>query len=358
MAHRSIDPDRTGIALGARHFAACILQRPLVGWIEAETVELAGNEPARRALGALRDAWPVGLRAAGFSLGSALGLDADALDDFAALTARVAPARIVVRLAWPVRDDEIANAKLPLPYDDESLIRVGRDVDAIQARLRRPVLIENPPSRRGRINSALDEAQFLAALARQTGCGIACDLANLHVSTRNHGGDPQRWIDALPACTVGAVRIAGHDTIALADDELLIADGTGPVPGAIWALHGIAARRFPGAPTMLAWTAGATRLERLVAEATRADRWRRAALDMSIAYAEAAAISSAEPASVVGTRFFEFGSGGIVSRPQIATAQRRGVSLPPGGHADRVASDRPARVGGTAAAAEPNALPA
>ncbi|MBL8839256.1 MAG: DUF692 family protein [Alphaproteobacteria bacterium] len=355
MAPRPIDPDRTGIALDPRQFAACILQRPLVGWIEAAVDELAGNEPARRALAALRDAWPLGLRAGAFSLGSARGLDTRPLDDLAGLSARLDPARIVVRLAWPTCDGDATNPQLPLPYDDETLIRVGRDVDAIQARLRRPVLIENPPARRHRLNSALDEAQFLAALVRQTGCGIACDLANLLVGTRNHGGDPQRWLDALPGSSVGMVRIAGHGTIARADGAVLIADGAGPVPGAVWALHGIAARRFPGAPTMLAWTAGPVRLDRLAAEATRADRWRRAALDMSIAYAEAPAAS---PDEIAGTRFFEFGSGGIASRSPIAAAQRRGVPFPPGGHADRAASDRAARVGGTVAAAGPSAVPA
>lgn len=348
MAARSIDPDRTGIALGARHFSACILQRPTIGWIEADCTEIAGSPPARHALAALRHAWPVGLRTRAFSLGA--GINEAALADLADLDGSLAPARITVPLAWPQAEGPFPGALLPLPYDETTLARVARDVDAIQDRLRRTILVENPPARRARLNSAAAEAEFLAALVRRTGAGIACDLANLHVATRNHGGDAQSWLGALPGPAIGAIRIAGVDRVALADDEWLIADGTGPVTGAVWALHGIATRCFPGAPSLLAWTAAGPRLERLVAEATRADRWRRAALDVAMVYFD----DDAEPQrGARGEVIPQFGSGAVVARSTMAAIQRQGALNPPGEPPGRAPSGRTAHVGGAGAAAEP-----
>src|SRR5215470_16243854 len=103
---RTPDPDRSGIAIGARHFAACMLQRPAVGWLELDLGGLAASEPAAQAAAALRAAWPLGLRATGFALGAPRGRDGGGLaervlDGCAELVARLSPARIVVALAWP-----------------------------------------------------------------------------------------------------------------------------------------------------------------------------------------------------------------------------------------------------------------
>jgi uncharacterized protein (UPF0276 family) len=327
----SLDPDRSGIAIGTRHYAACMLQRPTVGWLELELGGLATSEPAAQAAAALRAAWPVGLRAAGFALGAAGRLAGAALDACAEVVARFSPSRISVALAWP--DAGFPNPALNLPYDDATLARVAADVDRLQARLRRAVLIENPPGRPRATPFATDEAHFLAALVHRTGCGLMVDLANLHVSSANRGGEPRQWLAALPGSAVGALRVAGHGLTAFADDTLLIADRSAPPGETVWALHEAASRRFPGAPTLVAWDTGA--LAPLAAEAARADRRRRAALDGGLVYAEP-----------------EFGSGGIVARSPATADQRRGWLFSPGEPAARAAPDRAARVGGAAVAAE------
>ncbi len=326
---QSLDPDRSGIAIGARHYAACILQRPAVGWLELDLASVA-SEPARHAALALRAAWPLGVRTAGFALGTAPGLpDAD-LEACADHVAQIAPARITVALAWP--DPGFPNPALSFPYDDEALARVAVDVDRLQARLRHAVLIENPPARPRATPFATDEAHFLAALAHRTGCGLAVDLGNLHVSSANRGGEPLRWLNALPGAAVGALRVAGHGLTAFADGTLLIADRGTPPDETAWALHAAATRRFPGAPTVVAWETPV--LARLAAEAARADRRRRAALDLGIAYADP-----------------EFGSGGIVARSPATEDQRYGL-FSPGEPANHLPPDRAARVGGAAVAAE------
>ena len=45
--------------------------------------------------------------------------------------------------------------------------------------------------------AAMDEAEFLSELVRRSGCGLLCDVNNIHVSAQNHGFDPQSYLDAV-----------------------------------------------------------------------------------------------------------------------------------------------------------------
>ena len=60
----------------------------------------------------------------------------------------------------------------------------------MQSRLGRQILIENPSAYLAYAGSEMDEAEFLSALVRRTGCGLLCDVNNIYVTTRNLGGDP------------------------------------------------------------------------------------------------------------------------------------------------------------------------
>ncbi len=140
-----------------------------------------------------------------------------------------------------------------------------------QDRLGRALLIENPSSYLRYRHSTIPEWEFMAELARRSGCGLLLDVNNVYVSARNHGFDARAWIEAIPAGCVGEIHLAGHTVKSFPDGEILIDTHNRPVCEGVWALYRAAAARFPGTPALIEWDNNLPPLEALVAEARRAD---------------------------------------------------------------------------------------
>ena len=102
-------------------------------------------------------------------------------------------------LCWSSVGGVHANDLLPLPYTEEALAHVGARVEQVQERLGRRILVENVSSYlRVRASRAMPEWEFLAEVARRSGCGMLLDVNNIYVSAHNHGFDAQRYLDAIP----------------------------------------------------------------------------------------------------------------------------------------------------------------
>lgn len=260
-----------GIGLRATHHDAIVADRPPVGWFEAHAENYMGGGAPRAALHRIRRDWPVALHGVGLSLGSADGIDAGHLDRLAALAGEVEPLFVSEHLAWSGLAGRYLNDLLPLPYTDETLALVARHVDQVQTRLRRPILVENPSCYLRFGDSTIPEGEFLAALARQTGCGLLLDVNNLHVNAINIGTAPAAVIAALDSRTVAEIHVAGHHRADHDDVTLLIDDHGAAVSEAVWSLYAQAVARFPAAATLVEWDANLPPLDRLVAEAREAD---------------------------------------------------------------------------------------
>ena len=97
---------------------------------------------------------------------------------------RFEPALVSEHLAWSQAAGVYLNHLLPLPYTEESLAAVCRNLDEVQTVLGRRVLVENPSAYLRFATSAIPEAQFLAELVRRTGCGLLCDVNNVYVTAK------------------------------------------------------------------------------------------------------------------------------------------------------------------------------
>ena len=148
-----------------------------------------GQGPAFRALERLRPDYPVSLHGVGLSLGSTDGIDDAHLARLKRLADGLDPFLISEHLSWSAIEGVYLNDLLPLPYTEEALDITSRHVDQVQTRLGRPILVENPSSYLRYRHSTIEEPAFLAELARRTGCGLLCDINNIHVSGRNLGFD-------------------------------------------------------------------------------------------------------------------------------------------------------------------------
>jgi uncharacterized protein (UPF0276 family) len=117
----------------------------------------------------------------------------------------------------------------------------------------------------------MPEWEFLAELARRSGCGILLDVNNVYVSARNHGFDAQRYLRALPAEAIGEIHLAGFSVNRFEDGELLIDTHSRPVAEEVWALYAVTVARLGPRPTLIEWDADIPPLGVLVAEAHEAD---------------------------------------------------------------------------------------
>ena len=69
------------------------------------------------------------------------------------------------------------------------------------------MLLENPSTYVGIAESVIPEVEFLAEIARRTGCELLLDVNNVLVSARNQGQSAMSYLDAFPLDRVGeAVR--------------------------------------------------------------------------------------------------------------------------------------------------------
>jgi uncharacterized protein (UPF0276 family) len=260
-----------GIGLRAPHVGDLIAGKARAAWLEVHAENYMGGGRAQRALLSLRATHPISLHCVGLNLGSTQALDAPHVERLRTLVEAIEPVFVSDHLAFTGIGGVFTNALLPIIYDEDTLEIVVAKVGALQERIRRRVLIENPSLYLAFRDSNIAEPQFLAELAKRSGCGLLCDVNNIVVSAANVGFDPVTYLDDLPAVAICEIHLAGHTERALAEGRLLVDDHGSAVPDRVMALYSTALRRFGPVPTLVEWDTRIPELSVLLAEARRAD---------------------------------------------------------------------------------------
>jgi uncharacterized protein (UPF0276 family) len=268
-------PARAGIGLRFPHHRLVLAERPATAWFEVHPENYLGFGVIAEDLEAIRLDYPVSLHATGLSLGSAGGLDPQHLADLAELCRRIEPGLVSDHLSWSAAGGVHLPDLLPLPYDDETLAVVARNVDQAQTAFGRTILIENPSTYLAYSGGSLAEAQFLAELVAVAGCGVLLDVNNVAVSAGNLGQAPaarlQALLDHIPASAVGEIHLAGHAVRPLDDGTLLrIDDHASPVSAEVWALFETALDQLGPRPSLIEWDTDIPAFAVLSAEAAAA----------------------------------------------------------------------------------------
>ncbi len=266
-------PRRAGVGLKAEHYRTVLETQPDIGFFEVHAENYMGEGgPPHRYLSAVRDLYPLSLHGVGLSIGADRPLDRDHLRRLKALVARYAPALFSEHLAWSSHDVGFLNDLLPVPYTAQTLMRISDHIDAIQETLGRQMLLENPSTYLAFAESTYSEIDFIAEIARRTGCGLLLDVNNVHVASTNQQWDPFAYIDAYPLAAVREIHLAGHAREA--DEKgrpLLIDTHDRAVAETVWELFAHAVRRIGPVPTLIEWDAAVPDWPTLKAEADRAD---------------------------------------------------------------------------------------
>jgi uncharacterized protein (UPF0276 family) len=264
-------PARAGIGLRREHFDAFANGRPDVAFLEVHTENYfheGGQEP--RLLDRLRSDYPLSLHGVGLALGSVEPLDRAHVARVAAAIRRFEPAVVSEHACWGRVDGEHFNDLLPLPFTEEAVRHLATRVAELQDALGRRILVENVSQYLKFRHSTLGEGEFLAAVARESGCGLLLDVNNLYVNAVNVGFDPLETIDRLPRDAVAEVHLAGHLRKDVHGHALLIDDHGSRVSEPVWALYARTLARFGPLPTLIEWDTEVPPLEVLLSEAAHA----------------------------------------------------------------------------------------
>lgn len=261
-----------GIGLRSPHLADIARDRPATGFLEIHAENYLANSPALRTVERLREDYEFSVHAVGLSLGSVDGLDEAHLDRVAALIHRLEPTLVSDHLSWSRADGRYFNDLLPLPYTEEALQVVERNVHRLQERLGRQVLVENPSCYLAFAHSTLSEPEFLAELARRTGCGLLLDANNIVVTAHNLRLDARAWLQELPPAAIGQYHLAGHAVNDADGEPILIDDHGSRVGEGAWSLFGEIVRRYGPRPTLIEWDTDLPALDVLLDEARQAGR--------------------------------------------------------------------------------------
>lgn len=274
----------TGIGLRAPHLTEISNDRPSIGFLEIHAENYLAPTAALHTVERLRCDYPLSIHAVGLSLGSVDGLDEAHLDRVAALVERVEPMLVSDHLSWSSMGARYYNDLLPLPYTEEALAVVVRNVQRLQERLGRRVSIENPSCYLGFRHSTLSEPEFLAEVVRRSGCGLLLDANNVVVTAHNLRLDPAGWLKDLPVHAVTEYHLAGHAVNDADGEPVLIDDHGSRIDDRVFELFGEMVHRYGRRPTLVEWDTDIPALDVLLGEARRAARM----LEAGRAYARAA----------------------------------------------------------------------
>jgi hypothetical protein len=129
-----------------------------------------------------------------------------------------------------------------------------------------PLVLENIASPVVIPGAEMSEPEFLAELARRTGCGLLLDVANLYAGVLNHGYDAAAYFEALPADAVVQLHVAGGEWI----ERVYVDSHARAVSDAVWELVERACARFPVKAIVIERDERLPRFEALLGEVERA----------------------------------------------------------------------------------------
>ncbi|MGV6826220.1 MAG: MNIO family bufferin maturase [bacterium] len=237
-----------GLGLRTQHYNDFLDSPQPVDWLEviSDNYMIPGGKPLA-ILDRIRTDYPVAMHGVSMSVGAVDGLDIQYLTQLKALAERIEPMWISDHLCWTGAHGRKLHDLMPLPFTNEALNVVSRNVLQAQEILQRPLVLENVSSYVEFNSSEMTEWEFLSEICRTTGCKLLLDINNIYVSAFNHGFSPMDFIEGIPTDSVMQLHLAGHQD----NGSHLIDTHDHPVCEGVWSLYEQALQRFGYIPTMI-----------------------------------------------------------------------------------------------------------
>ncbi len=275
-----------GIGLRHSHYADILNTPANLDFVEvhAENFFMQGGA-AIALLEQVKERFPVSIHSTSGGLGSAAGIPDEYLQRLAHLVAGVNPILVSDHacFAWgKVQGMRVHGGDLlPIPFNQESLDVMCRNVNLVQEKLGRKLLVENLSAYFDPEGSTMAETEYLLSLTKTTGCQLLLDLNNLAVNARNQKvRDPLKFIrdyvDRLDASIIGEIHLAGCTPVP--EQQIMVDDHSRPVAETVWQAYAYAIERFGPVPTLIEWDTDLPEFDVLLGEAEKARKVAEASL--------------------------------------------------------------------------------
>lgn len=270
MQHSTDNFPNLGFGLGLRipHYKHVFENKPAIDWFEviSENFMDTGGKPLRN-LERVREHYPVVLHGVGMSIGTVDPLNSEYLQKLKKLADWLHPAWMSDHLCWTGIAHQNSHDLLPVPYTQEALAHIVERIQKVQDFLGRPIALENPSSYLEFKTSHIPEAEFIAQMAKQSGCSLLLDVNNVYVTCYNHRLDAKAYIDALPLNQVVQIHLSGHSNMG----THIIDTHDDHVVDEVWALYRYVVHKAQRTPnTMVEWDGNIPEWDVLYAELDKA----------------------------------------------------------------------------------------
>ncbi len=261
-------PIKAGLGLRGEHHEEVLQTKPDVSWWEIHTENFfAEGGAALRLLSGIADLYPLSFHGVGLSLGTAGKLDKEHLSKTKYLIDRFKPALVSEHISWGQYNNIHTNDLLPLPYNEESLEILSRNINHTQDFFGRQILLENPSTYLEFKSSTMSEHQFIDQMVANTKCAILLDVNNVYVSSKNNDFNPFDYIKAINPKYIKEIHLAGHEKV---NKNLIIDTHNDKVCKEVWHLYDFTIKTLGPIPTLIEWDADLPSLEILRSEEKKA----------------------------------------------------------------------------------------
>jgi uncharacterized protein len=224
-----------GVGLGFRHefLAELFQQRAQVDFLEIITEHyLTASPEKQQELQLLQRHFTLIPHGISLSLGSAEGLDLAYLEKLAALMARINPPWWSEHIALTFAGGVDIGHLTPLPFTNEAVEVIARNVETIRRYIKTPLLLENITYLFPLPGAEMTEAAFLRRVLEATDCGMLLDITNLYINAHNHHYSIAEFLNELPLERVVQLHFVGGEQ----HQQLLLDTHSQAVPPPIWNL--------------------------------------------------------------------------------------------------------------------------
>lgn len=265
-------PPHLGFGLGLRipHYAYILENRPKIGFFEiiSENFMNTAGLPLYH-LDRVKETYTVVMHGVCLSLGSPEPLNRDYLKRLK---------KLAQRIQAPWFSDHLCFSRglgahhfhdlLPLPYTTAMARHTAEKARQVQDFLEIPFGIENLSAVVEFKSGTMPEWEFYREVVERSGCRMMLDINNVYVSSRNHGFEPEAYLDGLDMSKVLQMHLAGHTDYG----SYVLDTHDHPVREEVWSLYEKAYRLCGGASTLIEWDDHIPAFEVALAEATKAEQ--------------------------------------------------------------------------------------
>ncbi len=250
-----------GVGLRYPHYREALEGTSAIDFVELHAENFfASGGLTRSLLQEVSKVYEISLHSTSLGLGSALGINGVYLEKLKALVSEVEPVLVSdhASFAWSTYAGKPVHAGdlLPLEFTEQSLEVMAANVDRVQQRLGRRLLVENLSAYIDLGQPQMSETEFLSRLVDRSQCGLLIDLNNILVNTHNFGNADslslaKKWLREVPVTAVGELHLAGYTKVP--PGELIIDDHSRAVSEECWELYRFAMGHFGPVTSLIEW---------------------------------------------------------------------------------------------------------